>query len=77
MNHFFPNRSSAVATLALTFLLAASQAVTAQTLKPGLWEINNKMQSGSGQLEKGMAEMQKEMAAMPPEQRKTMQDMMA
>jgi hypothetical protein len=62
--------------LALAGLVTAP-AVLAQTLKPGLWEINNKMQSGSGQLEQGMAEMQKQMAAMPPEQRKMMQDMMA
>lgn len=61
----------------LGVLLLAAQIANAQNLKPGLWEINNKMQSGSGQLEKGMAEMQKQMAAMPPEQRKMMQDMMA
>ncbi|MDP1740646.1 DUF3617 domain-containing protein [Polaromonas sp.] len=61
----------------LALLLLASPLAMAQNLKPGLWEINNKMQSGSGQLEKGMAEMQKQMAAMPPEQRKMMQDMMA
>ncbi|WP_397411035.1 DUF3617 domain-containing protein [Polaromonas sp.] len=61
--------------LGLLFLLA--QPVAAQSLKPGLWEINNKMQSSSGQMEKSMAEAQKQMAAMPPEQRKMMQDMMA
>lgn len=61
--------------LGLLFLLAPP--VAAQSLKPGLWEINNKMQSSSGQVEKAMAEAQKQMAAMPPEQRKLMQDMMA
>ncbi len=61
----------------LALMLLASPLASAQNLKPGLWEISNKMQSGSGQLEKGMAEMQKQMAAMPPEQRKMMQDMMA
>ncbi len=49
----------------------------AQNLKPGLWEISNKMKSASGEMEKAMADMQKEMAAMTPEQRKMMQDMMA
>jgi hypothetical protein len=49
----------------------------AQTMKPGLWEINQKMQSSSGEMEKGMADMQKQMAAMPAEQRKMMQDMLA
>ncbi len=46
---------------------------SAQNLKPGLWEVTNKMQSGSGELEKGMAQMQREMAGMPPEQRKMME----
>ena len=77
VHHFIAHRSPRARVLLLGFLLGASQGATAQTLKPGLWEISNKMQSGSGQLEKGMAEMQKQMAAMPPEQRKMMQDMMA
>jgi hypothetical protein len=62
---------------ALSTLLLAAPPALAQNLKPGLWEINNKMQSSSGQMEKAMAESQKQMAAMPPEQRKMMQDMMA
>ena len=61
----------------LTLLFLASPLALAQNLKPGLWEINNKMQSGSGQIEKAMAEAQKQLATMPPEQRKMMQDMMA
>ncbi len=56
-------------------LLAFS--VQAQTLKPGLWEIRQQMQSGSGQMEQSMAQMQQQMAGMPPEQRKMMEDMMA
>ncbi|MEO7937770.1 MAG: DUF3617 domain-containing protein [Burkholderiaceae bacterium] len=49
----------------------------AQTLQPGLWELNTRMHSESGQMEKAMAEAQKQMAALPPEQRKMMQDMLA
>jgi hypothetical protein len=49
----------------------------AQTLKPGLWEISNKMQSSSGQMEQAMAQAQQHMASMPPEQRKKMEDMLA
>ena len=49
----------------------------AQTLKPGLWEISNKMQSNNPQANKAMADMQKQLASMPPEQRKMMEDMMA
>ena len=64
----------AIATIAL---IAAPFCASAQTMKPGLWEFSNKMQTGSGQMEKDMARMQQEMASMPPEQRKMMQDMMA
>ena len=56
-----------------TFAFSAS----AQNLKPGLWEITNKMQSASGEMEKAMADAQREMASMPPEQRKQMEAMMA
>jgi len=64
----------------LSVVLAASVGCTAaqaQTMKPGLWEMTQKMQSASGEMEKGMADMQKQLAALPPEQRKMMQDMMA
>jgi len=58
-------------------LTLACCAAGAQTLKPGLWEISNKMQSGSGQMEQAMSQMQQQLASMPPEQRKMVQDMMA
>lgn len=66
----------------MRFLAAATMAVApfyaaAQGMKPGLWEMSNKLQSGSGQVEQSMAQMQQQMASMPPEQRKMMQDMMA
>jgi hypothetical protein len=64
-------------TLIATALTAGSFFATAQTMKPGLWEVNNKMTSQSGEMEKGMAEAQKQLASMPPEQRKMMEDMMA
>jgi hypothetical protein len=62
--------------LAATLLAAACLPVAAQQLKPGLWEINNKM-GGNPQMDQQMAEMQKQLAAMPPEQRKQMEAMMA
>jgi hypothetical protein len=63
--------------LVVAALAAFAAAASAQTtLKPGLWEINNKM-GGSPQLEQGMAQMQQQLASMPPEQRKMMEDMMA
>lgn len=46
----------------------------AQNMKPGLWEINNKM---GGEQGAQMAQLQQQLASMPPEQRKMMQDMMS
>ena len=59
--------------------LLASLGLTAgaQTMKPGLWEVSNKMQSGSGQMEQAMAQAKQERANMPPAQRKAMEQMMA
>ncbi|RYF39818.1 MAG: DUF3617 domain-containing protein [Comamonadaceae bacterium] len=48
----------------------------AQQLKPGLWEVTNKM-GGNPQMDQAMAQMQQQMASMPPAQRKQMEDMMA
>lgn len=68
-------------TLAAGLLLGlgwwAASSASAQTLQPGLWEITQKMQSSSGQMEQQMAEMNRQLAAMPPEQRKMMEAMMA
>lgn len=65
MSHFV----AAAAVAALSFPAAA------QNLKPGLWEMSNKMDNP--QMNQAMAEMQKQLAAMPPEQRKQMEAMMA
>ncbi len=59
-----------------TMLLGISICANAQTMKPGLWEIKNKMQA-DGKMGQDMAKAQQQMANMPPEQRKMMQDMMA
>jgi hypothetical protein len=58
-------------------LAAAALPAAAQALKPGLWEITNKMQSGSGQMESAMSQMQKQMASMPPDQRRMIEEQMA
>ena len=50
---------------------------SAQNLKPGLWEITNKMQTAGGQQQQPMAELQKQLESMPPAQRKQMEDMLA
>jgi hypothetical protein len=61
--------------LAAGVLAGAVLPAGAQSMKPGLWEINNKM--SGGQMDQAMAEMQQQMAQMPPEQRKQMEAMMA
>ena len=61
--------------VAAAALAAACLPAAAQSLKPGLWEMHNKM-GGNPQMDKAMADMQKQMAAMPPEQRKQMEAMM-
>jgi len=68
-------RHSALAPLFLA-LLAASAAATAQTIRPGLWEMQNRM-GGNPAMEQAMAQMQQQMAAMTPAQRKQMEAMMA
>lgn len=64
------------AVLPLALLLsAACLPAAAQTMKPGLWEMNNKTKGG--QMDQAMAEMQKELAQMSPAERKQMEAMMA
>ena len=61
--------------VAAAVLAAASLPAAAQSMKPGLWEINNK--TNNPQMDQAMAEMQKQMASMPPAQRKQMEAMLA
>ena len=62
--------------LSLGLMALLSSVAHAQSTKPGLWEINQKV-GGNPEMDKAMAEMQKQLAAMPPEQRKMMEQMMA
>lgn len=63
--------------LALTLALACgATGAFAQNLKPGLWEVQQKV-SGNPEMERQMAQMREQMAALPPEQRKQMEDIMA
>jgi hypothetical protein len=61
---------------AIISLSAIALPCAAQTMRPGLWQINNKISSQNSQLAQQMAAAQKMMANMPPEQRKAMEDMM-
>lgn len=69
-------QTPAAAALMLLLMLAASPATQAQTIKPGLWEIQMQPQL-SPERQAAMAQAQKQMAGMPAEQRKMMEDMMA
>jgi hypothetical protein len=64
--------TSALLSTALLFAASAH----AQSIKPGLWEMNQKV-GGSAQMDQSMAQMQQQMANMPPAQRKQMEDMLA
>ena len=63
----------------MAMLLSASSGLLtahAQTTKPGLWEINQKM-GGNAEMDQAMAQMQQQMAGMSAAEKKMMQDMMA
>jgi Protein of unknown function (DUF3617) len=62
--------------LCVSALMACSAGAMAQSTKPGLWEIQNKM-AGNPEMDQAMAEMQQQLASMPPAQRKQMEQMMA
>lgn len=62
---------------AMILLCLATLPATAQTLKPGLWELNNRIASASPETMAVMAAAQQQMANMPPEQRAAMEQMMA
>jgi len=66
-------RSHAFAALAI--LGACTLGASAQTLKPGLWEMTSK--TNNPELDQAMADMRQQMAQMPPEQRRQMEAMMA
>jgi len=62
--------------LAAALFVAAPICVRAQTMKPGLWDVNTKMQ-GAGQTGQETAQVQQQMANLTPEQRKMIEAMMA
>ena len=64
-------------TIFALLLLSCAAYTSAQTIKPGLWEITSSVMGGSGEMASAMTEAQKQLQSMPPEQRKMMQDMMA
>lgn len=62
--------------IAMLLALAAAQA-SAQSMKPGQWELSNKMSSSNGQTDQAMSAALKQLANLPPEQRAQIEAMMA
>ena len=61
--------------VAAAVLAAACLPASAQSMKPGLWEIHNKM-GGNAEMDEAMAEMHKQLASMSPAERKQMEAVM-
>jgi hypothetical protein len=61
---------------AMLLALAAAHA-SAQTMKPGQWEMSNKIKSSNAQTDQAMSAAMKQLANMPPEQRAQIEAMMA
>jgi hypothetical protein len=53
-----------------------STELLAQSIRPGLWEVSNRV-SGHAQMDAAMRELQEQMAAMPEAQRQMMKEMLA
>lgn len=62
---------------AIVVLAAMALPASAQNIKPGLWEMNNTVQSDNAIMAQAMAHMQKQLAGMTPEQRKNIDDKIA
>ncbi|MBW8899778.1 MAG: DUF3617 family protein, partial [Massilia sp.] len=66
----------AIVLASLCAALGAAWPASAQTMKPGLWALSNKMTSDDPAIGQAMSAMQQHMANMSPEQRQQMQSMM-
>ncbi len=69
-----PVRRIALAVVSSAWFIAVPS--SAQNMKPGLWEVNNKMQSDNKQMEEAMSMMQQHLANLPADQRKQVEGMM-
>lgn len=67
---------SRLSTALLLSALACFNNAHAQSTKPGLWDITQKM-GGNAEMDQAMAQMQQQMAGMSAAEKKMMQDMMA
>ncbi len=65
-----------VAAAALALAVAAAP-VAAQTFKPGLWQISNKISSAQPETDQAMSMLLQQLGNLPPEQRKAVEQMAA
>ena len=68
--------NKSIASVLVLACACAALPAGAQTMKPGLWSMSNKMTSSDPELQQAMSAMQEHMPNMPPEQREQMQKMM-
>lgn len=62
--------------LILSLAVLAAAHASAEAIKPGLWELHNKVKTGNAQTDQAMNMALKQLANMPPEQRAQMEAMM-
>lgn len=58
-------------------LLALTCSAQAQTIKPGLWQVNNKMSSANPETDLALSSLLGAVASLPPEQRQQLEAMAA
>jgi hypothetical protein len=63
--------------LTLAILAALPASAQSPSIKPGLWELNNKVKTGNAQNDQAISMAMAQLAAMPPEQRAQMEALMA
>lgn len=63
--------------IVLSLALLAAFHAAAQTVKPGLWEVNTKVKTGNPQTDQAVGMALKQLGAMPPEQRAQIEALMA
>ena len=61
----------------LVLAALCSSPALAQSMRPGQWELSNKMESSNGQTNAAMASAMQQLANLPPEQRAQIEAMMA
>ncbi|NYE61058.1 hypothetical protein FHW58_002210 [Duganella sp. 1224] len=63
--------------LLMTLAMLAVAQANAQTVKPGLWELNSKVRTGNAQTDQAVSAALSQLAVLPPAQRAQVQAMMA